>query len=156
MDDPRAALRLRVVPGLVLICLYLALSLYQNGLVMSLGLEMWRLGSGDFVSFGALIMLLSTVELVAAMAAIASIVLVHRPFVPVLATAALLLCGMPGYWLENVILSSYMPSGRSVIGPMNIWVLLDLALVLAAAVWLLKSRNVRDFFDHSLVARTFD
>ncbi len=150
------AVKAWVIPGIVVLCLYLGLSLYQNGLVLRLALSMLNAAtSTEFGSFASLAMLFTIVEIAAAFAAIALLVLVRRSFVPYVAAGALLWCGYPGYWLQNLILSAFRPDHRVVVGELSGWVVLDLAIELIGAVWLLKSRNVRTFFNHRLLPETF-
>jgi hypothetical protein len=63
---------------------------------------------------------------------------------------------MPGYWLQNLVLSAFSPGYPSILGDMTALVVLDLAIAVVGAVWLLKSRSVRTFFDHRLLPQTFD
>jgi hypothetical protein len=94
-------------------------------------------------------------ELVLAFAAVALLALVRRPAVPIFGGIALLLVGIPGSWLENLALIPWRED-RPILVIGGAPGFIELALTAVAAVWLLKSRNVRDFFDHRLVARTFD
>jgi hypothetical protein len=146
-----------VIPGLVILCLYMGLSLYMNGLALRVALGLSQAAAAsEYANFATLALLFTLIEIAAAFASIAAMVLVRRSFVPYLAAASILFCSMPGYWLQNLVLAAVSPDHRLFLGEMNGWVVLDIAIALVGAVWLLKSRNVRTFFDHRLLPRTFD
>lgn len=146
-----------VIPGLVILCLYLALGLYQNGLVLRVALAFRTDAAGsEYAAIATFAVIFTFAEIAAAFASIVLLALVRRSFVPYVVAASLLFCGMPGYWLQNVVLAAVAPDHRLFLGDMNGWVALDLAIALVGAVWLLKSRSVRIFFDHRLLPQTFD
>jgi hypothetical protein len=155
MIDQRGMLKPRVIPGLVVLCIYLALTLYQNALVMRFALAVSQQGVGDFQGITSLYVAFALIELALAFAAIMLLALVRQPFVPWFAAAALLLVGQFGRWLENLLLAPYRPD-RPIIELNGAFDFLELVIVVCGAVWLLKSRNVRDFYDRRLLARTFE
>ncbi len=149
------ASRPRVLPGIVILCLYLALSLFQNGMVLRVALNLRHDAAGtELARLGELAVTFTLIELAAAFVSIALLVLVRRAFVPYFVAAALLFCSLPGHWLQNLVLSAFQ-SDQPVLGTLTALALLDFAIALVGAVWLLKSRNVRDFFNHRLLPQTF-
>ena len=151
------SVKTRVIPGIVILCLYMGLSLYQNGLVLRVALAFRNdAAASEYAGIATLAVIFTLAEIAAAFASIAILVLVRRSFVPYVAAASLLFCGMPGYWLQNLVLSAFSPDRQAILGDMTALVLLDLVIVAVGAVWLLKSRNVHTFFDHRLLPRTFD
>jgi hypothetical protein len=146
-----------VIPGLVILCLYMGLSLYHNGLVLRVALAFRNDAVGsEYATIATLAVIFTLAEIAAAFASIALLALVRRSFVPYVVAASLLFCGMPGYWLQNLVLSAVSPGHQPILGDMTALVLLDLVIAMVGAVWLLKSRNVRTFFDHRLLPQTFD
>lgn len=146
-----------VIPGIVILCLYMGLSLYHNGLVLRVALAFRNDAAGsEYASIANFAVIFTLAEIAAAFASIALLVLVRRSFVPYVVAAFLLFCGMPGYWLQNLILSAFSPDHQAILGDLNAWVFLDLVITVVGAAWLLKSRNVRTFFDHRLLPQTFD
>lgn len=151
------SVKIRVIPGIVILCLYMGLSLYHNGLVLRVALAFRNDAAGsEYANIATLAVIFTLAEIAAAFASIAVLALVRRSFAPYLVAASLLFCGMPGYWLQNLMLSALGPGRQTVVGALNAWVLLDLVITVVGAVWLLKSRNVRIFFDHRLLPQTFD